>query len=71
MNIEMKGPAGSLSWFMTKGTDKKIFILIIKANEMHIFSNSIDTVLYMSRTGSLSIIRSISTLYTRSKYLSC
>ena len=39
-------------------------ILIMKANEMHYFSNLFDKVLYMFRTCPLSIIRSISTLYT-------
>jgi hypothetical protein len=34
-------------------------ILIIKANEMNYFSNLFDKVLYMFRTGPLSIIRSI------------
>ena len=38
---------------------------------MHYFSDLFDKVLYMFRTGPLSIIRSISTLYTRSRYLSC
>ena len=48
-------------------TDTKLrnTILIIKANEMHNFSNLFDKVLYMFRTGPLSITRSISTLYTR------
>jgi hypothetical protein len=46
-------------------------ILTMKANEMHYFSNLFDKVLYMFRTGPLSIIRSISTLYTRNRYLSC
>jgi len=32
---------------------------------MHYFSNLFDKVLYMFRTSPLSIIRSISTLYTR------
>jgi len=32
---------------------------------MHYFSHLFDEVLYMFRTGQLSIIRSISTLYTR------
>jgi len=41
----------------------------MKANEMHYFSNLFNKVLYMFWTGPLSIIRSISTLYTRSKYL--
>ena len=43
---------------------------IMKANEMHYFSNLFDKVLYMFRTCTLSIIRSISTLYTRNRYLS-
>jgi len=38
---------------------------------MHNFSNLFAKVLYMFRTGPLSIIRSISTLYTRNRYLSC
>ena len=42
-----------------------------KANEMHNFLNLFNKVLYMFRTGPLSIIRSISTLYTRNRYLSC
>jgi hypothetical protein len=46
-------------------------ILIMKANDMHYFSNLFDKVLYMFRTCSLSIIRNISTLYTRNRYLSC
>ena len=48
-------------------------ILIMKANEMHYFSNLFDKVIYvyMFRTNPLSIIRSISTLYTRNSYLSC
>jgi len=37
---------------------------------MHYFSDLFDKVLYMFRTGPLSIIRSISTLYTRNRYLS-
>jgi len=36
--------------------------LIMKANEMHYFSNVFDKVFYMFRTRPLSIIRSISTL---------
>ena len=47
------------------------YILIIKANKMHGFSYSFDKVLYMFRIVPLSIIRSISTLYTRNVYLSC
>jgi len=38
---------------------------------MHYFSNLFDKVLYMFRIGPLSIIRSIWTLYTRNRYLSC
>jgi len=38
---------------------------------MHYFSNLFDKVPYMFRGVSLSIIRSISTLYTRNRYLSC
>jgi len=37
---------------------------------MHYFSNLYDKVLYMFRTGPLTIIKSISTLYTRNRYLS-
>jgi len=37
---------------------------------MHSFSNLFDKVLYMFRTGPLSIIRSISTLFTRSRFAS-
>jgi len=47
------------------------YILIMKANEMHYFSNLFDKVLHMFRTGPLSIISGISTLYTHSRYLSC
>jgi len=46
-------------------------VLKIKANDMHYFSNLFDTVLYMYRRSPLSIIRSISTVYTRSRYMSC
>jgi hypothetical protein len=48
-----------------------LYILTMKANGMHYFSNLFDKVLYMFRTGPLSIIRSISKLYTRNTYLSC
>ena len=48
-----------------------IFFLIIKATDMHSFSNLFDKVLNMFRTGTLSIVRSISTLYTGNRYLSC
>jgi len=47
-----------------------IYILIMKANEMHCFSDLFDKVLYMFQTGPLSIISSISTLYTCSTCLS-
>jgi len=43
----------------------------MKANEMHHFSDLFDKVIYIFRTGPLSIIRSISTLYTSNSYLSC
>jgi len=38
---------------------------------MHYFSNLFDKILYTFRTCPLSIIRSISTLYTRNRYWSC
>jgi len=38
---------------------------MMKANEMHYFSDLFDKVLYMFWTGPLPIIRSISTLYTQ------
>jgi len=56
------------------GVDGKMmlkYLLIIKANKMHNFSYLFDKILYMFRKGPLSIIRSFSTLYTRSRYLSC
>jgi len=37
----------------------------MKANETHYFSDLFDKVLYMFRTGPLSITGSISTLYTQ------
>jgi len=43
----------------------------MKANEKHSLSNLFDKELYMFRTSPLSIIRSISTLYKRNRYLSC
>jgi hypothetical protein len=48
-----------------------IYILITKASEMHYFSYLFYKVLYMFRTCPLSIIRSISTLYTRNRCWSC
>jgi len=47
------------------------FNTYIQYNEMHYFSNLFDKVLYMFRPCPLSIIRSISTLYERIRYLSC
>ena len=41
-----------------------------ESHEMHYFSDLFYKVHYMFRTGPLSIIRSISTLYTRNRYLS-
>jgi len=55
-----------LSWwpfFHIPQKDSVPWILIIKANKMHYFSNLFDKVLYMFGTGPLSIIMSISTLY--------
>jgi hypothetical protein len=46
------------------------YILIMKDNEMHCFSDLFDKVLYMFQTCPLSIIRSISTLYKCNRYLS-
>jgi len=37
----------------------------MKANKMHYLSDLFDKALYMFQTGPLSIIRSISTLYTQ------
>jgi hypothetical protein len=46
-------------------------ILIMKANEKHYYSNLCDQGLYMFRSyHPLSLIISISTLYTRNRYLS-
>jgi hypothetical protein len=45
------------------------YILIMKADKMHYFSYLFDKVLYMFRTGPLSIIGSISTLCTCNRYL--
>jgi hypothetical protein len=47
-----------------------VIYLTMKANEMHYFSYLFDKVLYMFRTCPLSIIRSISTMYTCNRYLS-
>ena len=56
--------------YKTSGYENFVSFLILKANEMHNVSNLFDKVLYVFRTGPLSIIRGISTLYTRSRYLS-
>jgi hypothetical protein len=56
--------------FLRDGIDT-LLLLIMKANGMHYFSNLFDKVLYVFRTCPLSIIRSISTLYIRNRYLSC
>ena len=60
--------SGGLVWYSEERASW--YILIIKANEMNYFSNLFDKILYMFRTSPLSIIRSISTLYTRNRYLS-
>jgi len=63
-----------LNWwpfFHIPQKDSVPWILIIKSNRMHSFSDLFDKVLYMFRLGPLFIIRSISTLYTRNRYLSC
>jgi hypothetical protein len=49
----------------------KTLILTIKANKMHYFSDLFDKELYMFWTCPPSIIRIISTLYTRNSYFSC
>ena len=46
-------------------------IVVIKANKMHNFLDLFDKLFYTFRTCPLSIIRSISTLYTSNRYLSC
>ena len=58
--------------FDIQRTDRaSLYILIMKTNKMHYLSDLFDKVLYMFRTCPLSIISSISTLYTRNSYLSC
>ena len=49
------------------------YILIIKVNEMHYFSNLFNKELYIFRTNVLSIIRSLNTLYTaiHASYVDC
>jgi hypothetical protein len=58
------------SWIWHSEDRASPYILIMEANEMHYFSNLFDKVLSMFRTFPLPIIRSISTLYTRNRYLS-
>jgi hypothetical protein len=48
-------------WSTLLPTVNTSVVLVIKANEVHNFSYLFDKVLYMFRTGPLSIIRSIST----------
>ena len=57
-------------WFWHSEDRALWYILIMNAKAMHYFSNLFDKVLYMFRTRPLSIIRSISTLYTRNRCLS-
>jgi len=42
-----------------------LYILVMKANEMHYFLDLFDKLIHVFRTGPLSIISSISTLYTQ------
>ena len=62
--------AASIDNLTFRGTCIVIYFYNKKANEMHNFSNLFDKVLYMFRTGPLSIIRSISTLYTHNRLMS-
>jgi len=62
--------AYSYYFVMNLKYDSYTYILIIKANEMHYFSNLFDKVLYMFQTGPLPIIRSIPTLYALNRHLS-
>jgi len=48
--------------FVQKTTS--MFILIIKANEMHYFTTLLCKELYMFRTNLLSIIRTLDTVFT-------
>ena len=57
--------------YTSSGYEDFVSFLIIKANEMHNVSNLFYKVLYVFRTGPLSIIRSISTLYTCNRFLPC
>jgi hypothetical protein len=64
--------SGSTNWYVWHSEDRASwYILIVKANKMHYFLNLFHKVLYMFQRGPLSIIRSISTLYTSNRYLSC
>ena len=53
------------NWGKGRNYENLIVFLITKANEIHYFSDLFYKVLYMFWTGPLSIIRSISTLYTQ------
>jgi hypothetical protein len=64
-------PVGYEVFIGHSGDRASWYILIVKANEMHYFSDLFDKVLYMFRTCPLSVIGSVSTLYTRNMYLSC
>jgi len=57
--------------FDIQRTVHRDIILTMRATEIHSFSDLFDKVLCMFRTYPLSIIRSISTLYTRNRCLSC
>ena len=48
----------------TPSAFQKLHVLLIKDKEIHSFSNLFDKVLYMFRTGPLSIIRSLNTVFT-------
>jgi len=71
-NCLVSSYSGTWQWFLQlREIWVYCYILTIKANKMHNFSNLFDKVLCTFRTDPLSIIRSISTLYTRNRYLSC
>jgi len=73
MTVHRVGKIRSSFYHNLSGPYSDNCILIMKAKEMHCFSDLFDKVLYMFQTGPLPIIRSISTLYTRNRYsyLSC
>jgi hypothetical protein len=64
-------PTQTSNFLHFKTTNVYSYIPIMKANGIHYFSYLFDKVLYMFPTSPLSIIGSISTLYTRNRYLSC